>query len=179
MFWLNLLLAILVQTAGASAPAPIVPEKSGVYFRQHDTDWVNLQPVVIADSKTKGMELFVYSGGYTNLDIDITCPGAKAFLRLSVPKPAFYSRGVGSPKDAMLVRLTQKKDSRVCKTSFSNVTVDNKAGFRKADIQKLETAQYPDGSFSVAPAKELAPGEYLLVFSNSVSGFDFGIDKAN
>jgi hypothetical protein len=38
--------------------------------------------------------------------------------------------------------------------------------------------EYPDGSFSVTPEKELDPGEYLLVFGNSPGGYDFGIDKA-
>jgi hypothetical protein len=167
-----------MQTAGVAAPAPSVPEKSGIYFHQNDADWVSLQPAVVSDSKTKGMGLFVYSDGLTNLGLDIACPGAKASARLSVPKPTFYSRGVGSAKDAMLIRLTQKKESRICRTSFSNVTVDNKGGFRKGDIQKLETAEYPDGSFSVTPARELTPGEYLVVFGNTVSGYDFGIDKA-
>jgi|WetSurMetagenome_2_1015567.scaffolds.fasta_scaffold214299_2 hypothetical protein len=176
MIWLNVLLLLFVQADGA--PVPPAPEKSGIYFHQNTADWVSLQPAVASDSKAKGMGLFVYSDGLTNLGLDITCPGAKASTRLSVPKPTFYSRGVGSAKDAMLIRLTQRKESRICRTSFSNVTVDNKGGFRKGDIQKLETAEYPDGSFSVTPAKELPPGEYLVVFGNTVSGYDFGIDKA-
>jgi hypothetical protein len=177
MIWLNVLLLIFAQAASTAAPS--VPEKSGVYFRQDNADWVSLQPAPVSDSKSKGMGLFVYSGGFTNLDIDVTCAGAKASIRMPVPKPAFYVRGVGSAKDAMLIRLTQKKDSRVCRTSFSNVTVENKAGFRKEDIRKLVTAEYPDGTFSVVPEKELAPGEYLLVFGNSVNGYDFGIDKVH
>jgi hypothetical protein len=177
MFWLNVLLLVIAQTAGASMPVPAVPEKPGVYFHQNNADWVSLQPIVITDSKSKGMGLFIYSGGYTNFGVDITCSGAKASMRIPIPKPTFYSRGVGSAKDTMLIRLTQKKDSRVCRTSFSNVTVENKGGFRKGDIQKLESAEYPDGSFSVTPWKELPPGEYLFVFGNSVSGYDFGIDK--
>jgi hypothetical protein len=176
MIWLNVLLLIFVQAAVASAPD--IPEKSGVYFRQNSAGWTSLQPAVVSDSKTKGMGLFVYSGGYTNFDVDITCPGARASTRISMPKPVFYARGVGSAKDAMIIRLTQKKDSRVFKTSFSNVTVENKGGFRKSDIQKLITAENADGTFSITPEKELAPGEYLLVLGSSVGGFDFGIDRS-
>ena len=177
MIWLNVLLLIFAQAA--IAPAPSAPEKTGVYFRQNDSGWITLQPAVVSDSKTKGMGLFVYSGGYTNLDVDVTCPGARASTRISVPKPTFYARGIGSAKDAMIIRLTQKKDSRNFKTSFSNVTVDNKGGFRKGDIQKSETAADADGSFSITPERELAPGEYLLVLGSGVSGYDFGIDKLN
>jgi hypothetical protein len=177
MFWLNALLLVIVQATGASMNVPAVPENPGVYFRQNNAAWISLQPIVVSDSKSKGMGLFVFTGGYTNFGVDITCPGARASMRIPGPKPTIFSRGVGSAKDAMLIRLTQKKDRRVFKTSFSNVTVENKAGFRKGDIQKLESAEYPDGSFSVTPGKELTPGEYLIVFGNSVSGYDFGIDK--
>ena len=176
MFWLSVLLLVFAQAE--SAPALSVPEKSGVYFRQNNADWINLQPAVVSNSKTKGLELFVYTGGYTNLGLDITCPGARSSTRISVAAPTFYVRGIGSAQDAMLIRLTQKKDRRICKTSFSNVTVDNKGGFRKGDIQKLETAEYPNSLFSVTPGKKLDPGEYLLVFGNSPNGFDFGIDRA-
>jgi len=76
----------------------------------------------------------------------------------------------------MLVRLTIKKDARVYKTSFSNVTVENKEGFSKGNIFKLIRQINPDGSFSVSPEKELPPGEYLLVLGSAVPAYDFGID---
>ena len=111
--------------------------------------------------------------------MNIACRGPRATMRILLPKPMFYVRGIGPAKDAMLIRLTEKKDSRVFKTSFSNVTVENKGGYRKGDISKLDAIQYPDGSFSVSPEKALAPGEYLLVFSSASTAYDFGIDKAN
>jgi hypothetical protein len=177
MVWFSILLLFLIQAA-ESTPVPAVPETSGVYYRQNNADWIGLKPAVVSDSKAKGMDLFVYTGGFTNLGINITCSGSRASVRMSGRKPTLYIRGVGSAKDAIIIRLKQKKGSRVFRTSFSNVTVQNKGGFPKGDIHKLSAAEYPDGSFSVTPDKGLDPGEYMLVFGNSTSGYDFGMDKA-
>jgi hypothetical protein len=177
MIWLSILILYLVQAA-ISTPVPAVPDASGVYYLQDKANWISLHPAVFSDAKAQGMKLFVDTGGYTNLGMNVTCPGARASVRMPVRKPTLYIRGVGSAKDAMVVRLKQKKDSRVFKTSFSNVTVQNKAGFQKKDIRKLRAVEYPDGSFSVTPEEELAPGEYLLVFGSPASGYDFGIDEA-
>ena len=98
-------------------------------------------------------------------------------IRILVPKPVLYVRAIGSAKDAMLIRLTKKRDQRVVKTSFSNVTVANKGGFRREDVFKLILQESPDGFFSVSPEKELPSGEYLLVLGNAVPAYDFGIDR--
>jgi hypothetical protein len=177
MVWFSVLLLFLPQAA-AAAPVPVVPEAPGVYYRQDDANWNNLKPAVTSNAETKGLKLFVESGGYTDLGINITCRGARASVRMQVGKPTLYVREIGAAKDAIIIRLTRKKDSRVFKTAFSDVTVQNKGGFRKEDIHKLNVVEYPDGSFSVTPEKELDPGEYLLVFGNSPGGYDFGIDKA-
>jgi hypothetical protein len=177
MFWFNALILFLLQATEA-APAPGVPESPGIYYLQNNTNWISLQPAVVADASAEGMELFVYTGGYTDMGMDIACRGPRASVRILLQKPILYVRGIGSIKDAMLVRLTKKKDRRVYKTSFSNVTVENKGGFKKQDIYKLNTSENADGSFSISPEKTVPPGEYLLVFGNTALAYDFGIDKA-
>ena len=77
----------------------------------------------------------------------------------------------------MLIRLTKKKDQRVIKTAFSNVTMANKEGFRREDVFNLICQESPDGFFSVSPEKTLPPGEYLLVLGNAVPAYDFGVDR--
>ena len=172
------MLYFFAAQAAGEIQAPGVPETPGIYFRQDDSSWIRLQPAVTADAGTDGLQLFVYTGGYTDLGMSIACPGPKAAVRISVAKPTLYARAVGSAKDAMLIRLAKKKDRRVCKMSFSNVSVGNKGGFRKEDIVNLISQDYPDGSFSVSPEKKLTPGEYLLVLSTNVPAYDFGVDRA-
>ena len=176
MVWLGLLLLCLAQIP-ASTPLPSVPEAPGVYFLQNNKEWINLQPAVIQNANAKGIGLFVETEGYTNQGMDVICRGSRASVRFSLQKPTLYIRGIAQAKDAELVRLTQKKDSREFKTSFSNVTVQNKGGFRKQDLYNLEATNLPDGSLSIVPEKDLPPGEYLLAFGSAATAYDFGIDK--
>jgi hypothetical protein len=175
MVWLGVLILFSVQVSDYN-PSPAVA--SGIYYRQNDTNWIRLQPAAVSNANTKGMEFFVFSGGYTDMAMTITCPGPRASVRITLQKPTLYIRGIGLAKDAMLVRLKKKRDSRELKTAFSKVTVENKGGFNKQDIYKLTATEYPDGFFSVSPGKALPAGEYLLVFGNASTAYDFGIDKA-
>jgi hypothetical protein len=177
MIMTSILILFFAQVA-AGAPAQDVPQARGIYFRQANANWLPLQPAVTADAGASGLQLFVYTGGYTDLAMNISCPGSRALVRMSVQRPTLYVRAVGSAKDAMLIRLTKKKGKRVYETSYSNITVENKEGFRKGDIFNLISQAYPDGSFSVSPEKDLPPGEYLLILGNAVPAYDFGVDRA-
>jgi hypothetical protein len=176
---MNMLRVLLLFLLQSSKPAvlPEVPASSGVYYQQNGASWISLQPASMDKMKTKGMELFIETGGYTNLGTSIVCPGAKAALRITVAKPRFFVRAAGSSKDAMLIRLTQKRDSRTFNTSSTNSSMENKRGFKKGDIRKVAVTEYPDHSYLLTPEEYLSPGEYLLVFGSAVSGYDFGIDR--
>jgi len=138
---------------------------------------VRLQPAPVAEMKMRGVDLFVTTGGFTNLGMDIVCHGARAAVRLNAAKPVLFVRGTGSSKDAMLVRMTQKKDSRTFQTSSADVSVENKSGFKKGDIRKVVVTEYPDHFYVLLPEEDLDPGEYLLVFGSAANSFDFGIDR--
>jgi len=166
---------LLLQIA-KTAPMPELPSTPGVYYRQGDATWVRLQVAPIAEMKTRGMDLFIETGGFTNLGMRIVCRGAKASLRISVSKPTFFVRETASSKDLMLVRFTQKKGTRTFQTSSASATVENKEGFRKGDIRKMAVTEFPDHSFLAIPEGDLNPGEYLLVCGDATAGFDFGID---
>jgi hypothetical protein len=176
MIQLSLLFLFLAQAAD-TVRTPDVPKAPGVYSLQGESAWVPLQPAVTSDANAKGLQLFVYTGGYTDLGLNVICPGSRASIRLLVSKPVLYVRAVGSAKDAMLIRLTKKRDQRVIRTAFSNVNMANKEGFRREDVFKLICQESPDGFFSVSPEKELPPGEYLLVLGNAVPAYDFGVDR--
>ena len=125
MIKLGILFLFLVQVTDA-VRMPNVPGAPGVYFLQGESAWVRFQPAVTSDANAKGLQLFVYTQGYTDLGISLVYPGSRASIRMFAPKPVLYVRAVGSAKDTMLIRLTEKKDRRVIKTAFSNVTMANK-----------------------------------------------------
>jgi hypothetical protein len=176
MIWLGLLLLSLVQVQKEPS-LPTVPEAPGVYYLQNDAGWTALKPAVVSDADAKGLDMFVYTGGYTDMGMHIACLGPRASTRLQIKKPVFSVRKVGSIKDASIIRLAVKKNSRVFKTSFSNVSVDNKGGFDRRDLFKVAVLENPDGSYAVTPEKPLPPGEYIIVFGNAAATYDFGVDK--
>jgi len=173
---LGLLFVLLMQ---AAKPDPVagLPAEAGIYFRQGD-GWEKLQPASMAEMKTKGVGLFLETDGLAGLDLTMNYSGAHARVQIGTSQPVFYVRGFGSAKDALIVQLTQKKDSRAIRTSSLDVTVDNKGGFRKDVIRHVSVTEYSDGSFSATPDQRLKAGEYLLVFGHAITGHDFGITKA-
>lgn len=177
MNWLALLLVALLQ---AVKPAPIagLPADAGIYYHRDNAQWGKLEPASMADMKAKGLGEFLETEGLSGLDITVAYQGAKAKAQISAPQPTFYVRGVGSPKDAMIIQLTARKDSRTLKTSSVVATADNKGGFKKDAVQNVTVTVYADESFSVTPEARLKPGEYLLVFGYPNNGFDFGIARA-
>ena len=167
---------LLILQVTPPVPAAGLPAASGVYLRQDDK-WIAFKPAQISGSKTKGLGSFVDTGGYTNLGTNASIPGAKSSTRIFIPQPTFYVREVGHSKDVMLIRLAKSGNSRTFHTSTGDATVENKEGFRKADIRKTIVTEYPDGTYSVKPEDELKPGEYLVVFGDVGSSYDFGIDE--
>lgn len=125
------LLFLFLFQGGQSALAPGIPASPGVYYLQNDNNWISIPRAPISDTKAKGLSLFVETGGFTSLGTDIMCPGAKASMRILVPRPTFYVRESGHPKDAMLIRLTQKKKNRTFHTSSADATLENREGSGK------------------------------------------------
>jgi hypothetical protein len=175
MGYLSFFLLLLLQAA-KPAPAPDIPASPGVHLRSGDSQWIRIEPASLVDTRTKGMDLFLQTGGFYNPDMTIVYRGARAPMQISEPRPTFYVRGIGSARDAIIVQLTGRKDSRTLQTSASAVAADNKGGFRKKEIQSLTGTVYADDSFSITPDRDLKSGEYLLLLSLTNVGFDFGIN---
>jgi hypothetical protein len=169
--WLLLLPAVQTVTA------PKIPDSPGVYYMQNNGNWRALTVAAGAKTTTRGLDLFVETGGYTNLETDVVCPGARAETRISNPRPTFYARGVGTPANAILIELTRKKESRTFHKSSANATVENKIGVRKSAVRQTTVTSYPGGIFSITPEANLKPGEYLLILGDASTSFDFGIDR--
>lgn len=171
----GILLLFLMQAA-SSGPPPGMPAGSGIYYRQDEARWIQLKPSALDDMKTRGLGLFIETGGYTNLGMKGVLNGARASIRIPMPRPTLYARGVGSSKDVILIQLKRRKDSRTFDTSSTDASIENKGGFRKKDIRQTAVVVYSDDSFAVAPEQDLKSGEYLLVFGNANSSYDFGVD---
>ncbi len=136
-----------------------------------------MEIAAMADMKSKGMGEFLETDGYTNLNVTVTYQGAQAKTQIPMARPSFDVRGTGSPNDAMIIALTRRKDSRTVRTDSSLATVDNRAGFRKDDIQPVVVTVYSDNSYSVTPEQDLKPGEYALVFGFTNAAYDFSITR--
>ncbi len=177
MFFMNCLCLFLLvfMQAAKPAPAPGMPAPAGVYFQQGDVQWTKMGTAAMADMKSKGMGDFLETAGYTNLTVTVTYQDAQAKLQIPSARPVFHVRATGPAKDAMIVLLTRRKDSRTIRTDSSLATVDNRAGFRKDDIQPVNITVYSDDSYSVTPERDLKPGEYALVFGFANAAYDFGI----
>ena len=175
MHCLGMLLLLLLQSV-QSGPPRDMPAEPGVYYRQEDGGWVKLNPAVVAQMRHEGVELFVDTGGYTNLGMKGMLQPSRAAARISASRPTLYVRGVGAPGDVVLIQLKRENDRRVFETSSVDATVENKGGFRKKDMRNTAVVVYSDSSFSVTPEQALKEGEYLLCFGYAQSGFDFGVD---
>ena len=171
--------AILYSLFLFQAAAPVFSAaqgESGVRLRLGDA-WSPMQPAPFSNVKARGVEKFIYTGGYTNLDMDTSFDGPRAALRISDRKPVFMvSQPVSENNAPVLVRLERKKDRRVCRTRLSFVSIGNKQGFRRQDIVSAVLTENPDKTFTVQPERPLKPGEYLFVIDSPVSGYDFGVD---
>jgi hypothetical protein len=176
MQYLCVLVFFFSQLADLS-PIPDLPSAPGIYFHRKDAQWSNLQTIHLSGMKTKGLKQYMQTEGYIRFKTDFVCNGAHAPIRIADPRPVFYVRSIGSPANAMLVQFTQKKNLRLVHASPSEATIDNKIGFKREIICKVRIDAYSDKSFSITPQGNLKPGEYLLIFGNMTTGYDFGIDK--
>jgi hypothetical protein len=170
------ILFLFLQVA-QTATAPGIPAPPGVYYLQDYGKWASLAVAPIAKTTTKGLDLFVETGGYTNLETDVICQGARAATRFLVSRPAFYVRGIASANDAALIEFKQEKEKRTFHKSSANVTAENRLGVRKSAVRKTTVITYPGGIFSITPEAQLKPGEYLLVLGDAAKSYDFGIDR--
>jgi len=159
-------------------PPPGMPAPQGVYFQQGPEQWVQLAHIPPRGSRIKGMDNYLMTAGLTNLNMSFDYDGPRATLQLSARRPTFFVRGVGAAQDALIVRLTQKKDRRTVGTLSSLSGVKNKGGFKAGAIREVVTAPFSGGAFSVTPLVDLKPGEYLLVFGYPQAAFDFGVRRA-
>lgn len=176
MMFLSLLALLLIQ-AEKPAPVPGMPSPPGVYYRGGDSQWVKIEPAPVLDMKAKGVNTFIETNGYMNLNMTILYVGSHAPLQILEHRPTFYVRGAGPASEALIAQLASEKDRRMLQTVSSVASEGNKMGVKKKEIRSSTATIYADNSFSVVPDADLKPGEYILLFGNGNSSYAFGIKK--
>jgi hypothetical protein len=156
-----------------------VPEGSGVfYLHKHghqDAEWIMLDPAAVEENRSRGLENYLRTGGYTHLRMSVAYKGATSPVSITASKPTFFIRDVASPDDLLIVRLAREKDRRVIRTTPDAATIDNKAGFRPDTVFRLNIDKTREGILAATPEEPLPSGEYLLVVNAAVSAYDFTI----
>ena len=168
MIGVILSLMLLCQSGTAGVP------EAEVWLLQNGTR-LPVPFASVAEVNTRGLNNFIYTRGYTNLDMDVFFAGPEATLRISDRKPVFIAQ-TDRGFEPILIRLETRRDRRICRTQPSSASIDNKQGFRRQDIVRTVLTVNSDKSFTVQPERPLPPGEYLLVTGSPHLGRDFGID---
>jgi hypothetical protein len=178
----TLLCFLLVWVSASAAQTPAIPgdppAAAGVYCRQGESGWITLARAVVADTRTQGMERFLDTHGWSNLNRTIVFRGATSSVRIPDRRPTFYVRGIGSAGDVLIAELKKKEDTREIQASSTNASVNNKEGFKRGNIYRVTAVPLAKDFFRVTPEEDLKPGEYLLVFGHADNAFDFGILSA-
>jgi len=175
----RILYLILISESAAIAQIPAspkdLPAAAGVYYRQGEAGWISLAQAVMADTRTQGMDRFLDTYGWSNLNRTMVFRGAESAVRILDQKPTFYVRGVGTAQDVLIVQLAKKKDAREIQASSTNASVNNKEGFKRGSLYRVAATVLAKDFYSVTPEENLKPGEYLLVFGHADTAFDFRI----
>ncbi len=171
-------LPLLVLLGAGVQESEIPPETKGVYYWKGTSDWIMLDPATLSDSESRGLSRFIETDGLSGLNVNLTFDGSSSPVQIDDRRPVLYVRGIVPGDDTLIVQLAVKRDSREVQTSLSFAGVNNKVGFRNADIRRV-TIRPSDAQdlFVIAPQEALKPGEYLVVFGHIDNAFNFGIPK--
>jgi hypothetical protein len=113
-----------------------------------------------------------------------TFHGAHAPLQIAEVRPVFYVKQFTqmenipgqSAQDVVIVRLDVKKKNREVQASSGGNMFTFKSGFSKEKTPDITVSRLSDTLFSIVPASDLKPGEYMVTFNGTgISGYDFGI----
>jgi hypothetical protein len=110
--------------------------------------------------------------------------GAESSVQLSSRRPVFYvsqnaalDEVVGRREhDLVIIQFDMKNDCRELFTTGDGIMFTVKRAIPKDHMPDVLTTRIGNGLFTVTPASDLEPGEYLVTFSSEgVGGYDFGI----
>ena len=160
-------------TSTASPAVPGFPSNATVAYRRSGGSFTALEQCPAPSTKSAGMGVGILTGGMAGIKAKSVYRGAEAPLRIEERRPTFYVRS-NSGRGIILVRLEKKGDRRELQVLSDNF--GSQTGLREKDRVEATVAPIADGFISVAPAKDLPNGEYLITFDEyGAVSFDFGI----
>lgn len=160
----------------ASSAVPGFPSNAVLAYKRPDGSFTTLEQCPAPSTKSAGMGVGILTGGMAGVKAKSVYRGAEAPLRIEERRPTFYVRS-NSGRGIILVRLEKKGDHRELQVLSDNF--GSQTGLREKDRVEATVAPIADGIISLAPAKDLPNGEYLITFDEyGAVSFDFGIAGA-
>lgn len=176
---------------------PLSPHEPGIYYwttKQGQGRLVQLEPTVYSQGKTGGWLESQLTYGLAKTKVKAVTPRPRARLRVSEARPVFYFYfeqknpglsyahsfidGAVSPNEFVLVKMTEKRDSREVTVAESNV-LGSARGTSSAHTQDFDFEKIKPGIYKVMIITPLEPGEYCFFYAGATRAerlFDFGSD---
>lgn len=158
---------------------PESPEREGVFYQPGNGQWIELREAQASESKAGDIDRYLMTAGLAGLSATYIYSGAHADFQIKEKRPTFHLCGSNDSKNAIIVQLTRKQDSRTIQTNSGEASSDNRMGYRRPDLFRVSLSAVSSGCFSAKSDLELEPGEYLLSVGSSASAYDFGIAEAS
>ncbi len=186
------------ETQESDLTNPLSPQEPGIYYwttKQGKGKLVQLEPTVYSQGKTGGWLESQLTYGLAKTKIKAVAPRPRARLRVTEAQPVFYFYfeqrnpglsyahsfidGAVSPNEFVLVKMTEKRDSREVTISESNI-LGSAHGASSAHTKDFDFEKIKPGIYKVMITTPLKPGEYCFFYAGATRAerlFDFGSDS--
>jgi hypothetical protein len=159
------ILVIAVLSACVMAQDFSLVTQPGMYV-QRNGSWERLERLMLSGTKARGAlgtsAMFRFSGNSAPVAVDSRRP--LFCLRRNSDAKELSARALS------FVRMDVKKDSREIRAAKGS-----QAGFDRNKTTAATVKMISDGLYSIEPSEELEPGQYMLVYSFSSTGYDFAV----
>lgn len=185
------------ETQESDLTNPLSPQEPGIYYwttKQGKDRLVQLEPTVYSQGKTGGWLESQLTYGLAKTKVKAVVPRPQARLRVTEARPVFYfyfeQKGPGlsyahsfidgavSPNEFVLVKMTEKRDSREVTVAESNI-LSSAHGASSKHTRDFDFEKVKPGIYKVMITTPLEPGEYCFFYAGATRAerlFDFGSD---
>lgn len=186
------------ETQESDLTNPLSPQEPGIYYwttKQGKGKLMQLEPTVYSQGKTGGWLESQLTYGLTKTKVKAVVPRPQARLRVTEARPVFYFYfeqknpglsyahsfidGAVSPNEFVLVKMTEKRDSREVTVAESNI-LSSAHGTSSKHTRDFDFEKVKPGIYKVMITTPLEPGEYCFFYAGATRAerlFDFGSDS--
>lgn len=185
------------ETQESDLTNPLSPQEPGIYYwttKQGKGKLLQLEPTVYSQGKTGGWLESQLTYGLAKTKVKAVAPRPRARLRVAEARPVFYFYfeqknpglsyahsfidGAVSPNEFVLVKMTEKRDSREVTVAESNI-LSSAHGASSKHTRDFDFEKVKPGIYKVMITTPLEPGEYCFFYAGAARAerlFDFGSD---